>query len=132
MPLQRKTSKPNVLLKLADGNLAAECCCKENFLYVPCSEVPTPTPAAKTCQYVWKAIYDCDLEMFTGSFPISRTCVDTCTPTDWTYWQQVARECWYLKTTCQFVCTSDGQCQDDVPTPPDMHIGPFSCACAPS
>jgi len=44
--LQRKTAKPTVLLKVVGGNLAAECCCKEatNFLYIPCSEVPTPTP----------------------------------------------------------------------------------------
>lgn len=132
--MQRKTAKPNVLLKVAGGNLAAECCCKENFLYVPCSEVPTPTPtpAAKTCQFTWVAIYNCEEERFESLYSENPTCVDVCTPTDWVYTGQVGAKCYYQKITCEFVCTGDGDCIGFTPTPPGIPYGPFDCDCAPS
>jgi hypothetical protein len=132
MPLQRKLAKPNVLLKVAGGNLAAECCCQENYLYTPCAG-PTPTPTTmKTCQFTWVAIYDCDLEIFTTLYSTGSTCIDVCIPTDWVYTEQVGNTCWYQKVTCEFVCTNDGDCEGFTPTPPGLPFGPFSCACAPS
>jgi hypothetical protein len=127
MPLQRKTAKPNILLKVAGGNLAAECCCNPEP-----TPTPSPTPIAKICQFNWVAIYDCDLETFTTLYVVGDpVCTDSCTDTGWSYWQQVGNACWYTRTTCESTCTVDGDCLSVVPTPPG-YPPPFSCDCAPS